>query len=67
DDDEWDDDDWEDWDDDDYGGLFDIAGKLTITYSADGDVPAFDELLKMNMDELQELVMNLFSMMGSQY
>ena len=69
DDDDWDDDDWEDWDDDDYGygGLFDIAGKLTITYSADGDVPAFDELLKMSMDELQALVMNIFSMMGSQY
>ncbi|MBO5077864.1 MAG: hypothetical protein J5584_09750 [Clostridia bacterium] len=65
----WDDDDWDDdWDDDDYGyGLFDIAGKLTITYSAEGDIPAFNELLKMNMDELQELVMNLFSMMGSQY
>ena len=61
-DDDWDDDDWDDWDDDDdygYGLLSGLSGKLTVTYTADGDVPAFSDLLKMSMDDLQELVSNL--------
>ena len=64
-DDDWDDSDWDDddWDDDDYGFGLDIAGKITVTYSAEGDVPAFEELLKMSSEEFQNIFAALFGQM----
>ena len=58
---------YDDYYDDDYGWYEDYEPtqfKVTLSYAADGTLPEYKDILDFSMDDMDELINELFGMMG---